>query len=114
MSAMSGLTTLSHWFLDGHIGASAVGGLWLLPLLACPAAMGLMMWSMRRGHGDSHERPVEEQRQDDRTAEDSVETLRAKLDATQRRQEALSRELQELQRGRAAEGAPREVDEARD
>src|SRR5436309_11627845 len=113
MTAMSGLATLSRWVLDGYIGAFTGGGLGILPLLACPVAMGLMMWSMRRGHGDSHERPVEEQNQD-QAPEDSVETLRAKLDATQRRQEALSRELEELQRGRAAEGASREVDEARD
>jgi hypothetical protein len=68
--------------------------LWLIPVLACPLMMVVMMWAMGKGMGMSA------RRKDDRAQEGSVDDLRAE-------QERLAEQIDRLE-SRGAEHEDRE------
>jgi hypothetical protein len=73
--------------------------LWLLPVLACPIGMVLMMWMMGKGMGMNAKR-------DEAEEPSSVEELRAE-------QERLSAQIESLERHDGRSEAPAEGEPAR-
>ncbi len=79
----------------------------VLPYLACPIGMGLMMWMMSRRQASAQSAPAATQSATTTTARDEeLSALRAELARTRAQQDAIERDLTALDASAAASATP--------